>query len=151
MIAGWYLFKNKTSAAIVSQSNDGEILTSLLKNWNYKVCRGSSSKGGKEALQELIEYGKKGYSIVITPDGPRGPANEIKNGALVIANECNIPIIPIKISYSLKKILKKSWDKFQIPYPFAKCSVGTGEEFFYEKYLEENELTNFKNKLKAEL
>jgi len=151
MIAGWYLFKNEKAAAIVSQSKDGEILTSLLKNWSYKVCRGSSSKGGKEALQELIRYGKKGYSIVITPDGPRGPMNEIKNGALVIANECNIPIIPVKINYSSKKILEKSWDKFQIPYPFAKCSVETGEEFFYEKYLEENELTNFKNKLKAEL
>ncbi|MBS1515703.1 MAG: lysophospholipid acyltransferase family protein [Bacteroidetes bacterium] len=151
MIGGWYLFKNKKAAAIVSQSKDGEILTGILKNWNYKVCRGSSSKGGKEALRDLIEYGKQGYSIVITPDGPRGPANEIKNGALVIANECSIPVIPVKIKYSSKKVLAKSWDKFQVPSPFCKCEVEIGNEFFYEKYLEENELVDFKNKLKKEL
>lgn len=151
MIAGWYLFKDKKAAAIVSQSEDGGILTNLLKSWDYKVSRGSSSKGGKEALQELIEYGKKGYPIVITPDGPRGPVNEIKNGALIIAYGCNIPIIPVKINYSSKKILGKSWDKFQIPCPFAKCTVTIGSEYLYKKYLEEKELNDFKNKLKAEL
>jgi len=151
MLAGWSLFKNNKSCALVSQSKDGEILSAMLKEWDYKVSRGSSSKGGKEALRDLIEAGNNGYSIVITPDGPRGPARQIKNGALVIANECKIPIIPVKIIYSSKKILLKSWDKFQIPYPFSKCKVIFGNEYFYPEYLDEAKLTEFKNKLASEL
>ena len=151
MIAGWYLFRNRKAAAIVSQSKDGEILSKILKRWDYIVCRGSSSKGGKEALKELIEFGRQGYSIVITPDGPRGPVNELKNGALIAANECGIPVIPINIKYSSKKILEKSWDKFEIPFPFSKCEVKIGAEYYYEQFLEEEELTDFKNKIKKEL
>jgi lysophospholipid acyltransferase (LPLAT)-like uncharacterized protein len=131
MLAGWSLFKNKKSCALVSQSNDGEILSVLLKKWNYKVSRGSSSKGGKEALHELIDAANKGSSIIITPDGPRGPARQIKNGALIVAYECSMPIIPVKIIYSSKKILVKSWDRFEIPYPFSKCEVSFGSEYFY--------------------
>ncbi len=151
MLAGWSLFKDKKSCALVSQSKDGEILSALLKKWNYKVCRGSSSKGGKEALSELIVSANEGCSIVITPDGPRGPARQIKNGALIIANECSIPIIPVKIKYAYKKILSRSWDKFEIPYPFTKCEVTFGREFFYNEYLDGEKLTEFKKNLAAEL
>lgn len=151
MLAGWSLFKNKKSCTLVSQSNDGEILSVLLKKWNYKVSRGSSSKGGKEALHELIDAANKGSSIIITPDGPRGPARQIKNGALIVAYECSMPIIPVKIIYSSKKILVKSWDRFEIPYPFSKCEVSFGSEYFYNEYLIEAKLTEFKNKLASQL
>ncbi len=151
MLVGWSLFQNKKSCALVSQSKDGEILSALLKTWNYKVSRGSSSKGGKEALNELIESAREGYAIVITPDGPRGPAKEIKNGALIVANECNVPIIPIKVTHASKMRLKKSWDKFEIPYPFSKCEVHFGNEYFYNEYLDEMKLKEFKNKLAFEL
>lgn len=151
MLVGWSLFKGRKACALVSQSKDGEILSALLKKWNYKVSRGSSSKGGKEALADLIESANNGYLIVVTPDGPRGPAHQIKNGALIIANECNIPVIPVKIKYSSKKILTKSWDNFEIPYPFSRCEVTFGSEFFYNEYLDEAKLTEFKNNLAAEL
>jgi len=151
MLAGWFSFREEKSAALVSQSKDGEILSTLLNKWSYKVIRGSSSKGGKEALTELIQLGKNGYNIVITPDGPRGPMNEIKNGALITAYECKIPIIPVRIEYTKKKILEKSWDKFQIPYPFSKCKVIFGDEYFYNEYLNEEKLTDFKTQLKSDL
>ncbi|MEP7146432.1 MAG: DUF374 domain-containing protein, partial [bacterium] len=79
MLIGWWLFHNRRSAALVSQSKDGEILNKILIHWDYKVIRGSSSKGGKDALNELTALVRKGFSAVITPDGPRGPLNEIKN------------------------------------------------------------------------
>lgn len=151
MLVGWSLFKNKKSCALVSQSKDGEILSALLKKWNYKVSRGSSSKGGKEALHELIDEANKGSSIVITPDGPRGPAKQIKNGALIVSHECNIPVIPVRIVYLNKKVLVKSWDKFEIPFPFSKCEVTFGNEYFYNEYLDEEKLTEFKNKLASQL
>ncbi|MEO8664950.1 MAG: lysophospholipid acyltransferase family protein, partial [Ignavibacteria bacterium] len=147
MLIGWWLFRKRKSAALVSQSKDGEILNNILERWNYRIVRGSSSKGGKAALQELTALVKDGYSAVITPDGPRGPAKEIKNGALIISMESMVPIIPVRIVYSSKKILKKSWDRFEIPLPFSKCEVHFGSEYNYEKFLEEKELDAFKKKL----
>lgn len=146
MLLGWWLFKNKKYSALVSQSKDGEILTKVLEKWGYKVLRGSSSKGGKEALNDLIMESDEN-SVVLTPDGPRGPANVLKNGALIISNRSNIPIVPVKITFKKKKILSKSWDKFEIPYPFSECEVHFGEGLHYPVYLENEELENFKNKL----
>ena len=151
MIIGWWLFKDKTFAAIVSTSKDGDILDNLLNKWNYKVVRGSSSRGGKEALQELINSAKNGNSVVLTPDGPRGPANEMKNGAFIISNKCKIPIIPVRIVFHKKKILEKSWDRFEIPMPFSKCDVYFGNKYNYDTFLDDDKLAEFKKNISVEM
>lgn len=151
MLIGWWLFKNKNSGALVSKSSDGDILDNLLTKWNYRVFRGSSSKGGKEALQELMSYADNNNSVVITPDGPRGPRREMKNGAFIISNKCSIPVMPVRIIYHKKKILPKSWDKFEIPYPFSKCEVYFGNKYEYVKYLDEAALNELKNSISREM
>lgn len=150
MLIGWNLFKNKGYSALVSQSKDGQILSNILYKWNYDIVRGSSSKGGKEAIDTIINS-KNVNSIVITPDGPRGPSMEIKNGPLILSNKTSLPIIPVNINYLNKRVLKKSWDKFEVPLPFSKCIISFGDEFFYKEYLPEDELKMFKNSLKAQM
>ncbi len=151
MLVGWWLFKNNKSAALVSQSKDGDILNNILTKWKYNVVRGSNSKGSREALTQMINLVKQSYSAVITPDGPRGPAGEIKNGALIISNKCSVPVIPVRITYSKKKILENSWDKFEIPLPFSKCTVDFGGEYFYENYLDEENLSLLKKQISSEM
>ncbi|MBL8006946.1 MAG: lysophospholipid acyltransferase family protein [Ignavibacteria bacterium] len=151
MLAGWRLFKDSNTAALVSQSSDGDILSNLLVKWNYKVIRGSSSKGGKEALFSLMENVSSGIPAAVTPDGPRGPANVIKNGVLVISLKCGAPLIPVRINYRHKIVLSKSWDRFEIPMPFSSCDVYFGEKYYYNTYLYNEELENFKSKLGSEM
>jgi len=151
MLAGWWLFRNNNSSALVSQSKDGEVLSNILIKWGYEVIRGSSSKGSKDALNKIILSAKNNKSVVITPDGPRGPVYAIKNGALIVSKECSIPVIPVRINYANKIVLSKSWDKFEIPYPFTKCDVYFGNEYFYNEFLEEKELADFKNTLSEEM
>lgn len=151
MLVGWWLFRNNNPSALVSQSKDGEILNGILTKWNYKVVRGSSSSRGKEAMSELIDSGRTGKNIIITPDGPRGPAGSIKNGALIISNKTGLPVVPVKIDYSKKKTLEKSWDKFEIPYPFSACSVVFGNKYYYDNYLDESELGKLKDKISGEM
>lgn len=151
MLIGWRLFKGMNFSCLVSFSSDGDILSNVLKKWEYNVIRGSSSKGGKEAVNYLIKNAKKFNSIVITPDGPRGPALEIKNGALIISLKTGFPIIPVKIECSKRKILDRSWDRFQIPYPFSRCTITYGNEFFYNKILNDDELISFKKQLKEQM
>lgn len=151
MLAGWWILRNKNPSAMVSQSRDGEILSNILKRWGYEVIRGSSSKANKEALYKIIDSAKQNRSIVITPDGPRGPANVIKNGALIVSKEAGIPVIPVRIIYSNKYVLSGSWDKFEIPFPFSKCEITFGSEYYYTVFLNEPELAAFKNVLSAEM
>lgn len=147
MLVGWYLFKNSKAASLVSKSKDGNVLTRLLEKWHYKVIRGSSSKGGKESLTELTTMLKDGYKVIITPDGPRGPREKIKNGVLKLSYDTGKPIIPVKIIYNKKITLAKSWDKFEIPYPFSKCEAQFGKKFYYSEYKYDIELDSFKEEI----
>jgi len=122
MFLGWYLQKDYNFSALVSQSKDGAVLANLLSKWGYKVTRGSSHIGGKEALEIMVNSANKGNSFAITPDGPRGPVKKLKAGAVVLAKKCNIKLFLIGIGYS-KKVTLKSWDSFEIPLPFSRVTV----------------------------
>jgi len=122
MFIGWYLNKNSNCSALVSKSSDGDVLAHLLKSWNYNVLRGSSHVGGKEALEELISLLRHNYSISITPDGPTGPIYKMKAGAVVASKKTQVPLFLVGIHCN-KKIVLKSWDKFEVPKPFSKISV----------------------------
>jgi len=122
MLLPWFLHRDDGFAALTSKSKDGDLLAKQLKHWNYKVVRGSSSKGGDVALGVMVDLAKNGYSIAITPDGPRGPEHKFKAGAVVTAKKSNVPVVLIGIGIKSKKKLK-SWDKFQIPNPFTNVKV----------------------------
>ncbi len=122
MLIGWYLQKNKKFAALVSQSKDGDILTSILEKWNFYVVRGSSNKGGHDALDYMIQLIKGNYNLAITPDGPTGPSYKMKPGAVIVSHRTQAPLILLGIRIKNKWQLK-SWDKFEIPKPFSNVEV----------------------------
>lgn len=122
MLLPWFLHRDDGFAALTSKSKDGDLLAKQLKHWNYKVVRGSSSKGGDVALGIMVDLAKNGFSIAITPDGPRGPEHKFKAGAVITAKKSKVPVVLIGIGIKSKKKLK-SWDKFQIPNPFTNVKV----------------------------
>lgn len=133
MLVPWYLLKRFNMSALVSSSKDGQLLTDILLKWKYKVVRGSSNKKGKEALITLLEMGKQ-FSIGITPDGPKGPPQIMKAGAIILAKKNQMPLFLIGIYYKKKKILN-SWDKFEIPYPFSEVVVIYSDAVFVNSEL----------------
>ena len=122
MLLPWFLHRNDGFAALTSKSKDGDLLAKQLKHWKYKVVRGSSSKGGDVALGIMVDHAKNGYSIAITPDGPRGPEHKFKAGAVITAKKSGVPVVLMGIGIKSKKILK-NWDSFQIPNPFTNVKV----------------------------
>jgi lysophospholipid acyltransferase (LPLAT)-like uncharacterized protein len=122
MLLPWYLHGNPNVLALTSKSKDGDLLARLLKKWNYKVVRGSSSSGGGIALGIMVDYAKNNHSIAITPDGPKGPRHKFKAGAVITAKKSGLPIILIGIGYQRKKILK-NWDKFEVPHFFSRAKI----------------------------
>lgn len=141
MLPCWKLFEGKSVYALVSKSKDGEILSRLLAKWNFRLIRGSSSDNGKVILQQIIDA-SKGGSLLITPDGPRGPKYQMKSGAVICAAVNQIPLYAIKATISSKKIFQKSWDNFQFPMPFTKINIEISCGIMYPGNLTRNEFTN---------
>jgi lysophospholipid acyltransferase (LPLAT)-like uncharacterized protein len=113
-------------AAIVSASRDGAVVARILELFGVQPVRGSTSRRGPQALLELTTWAERGYDLAVTPDGPRGPRYCIQEGVVAMAQLTGLPIVPA--CYHLNwKIQAKSWDRFQIPLPFARVTVSMGE------------------------
>lgn len=138
MTAGWYLNRKRNFAALISRSNDGEILSNILKKWEIEAVRGSSHKGGKDSLNILLDKIDNNYSIAITPDGPTGPPAVMKPGAVILAKKKNIPLVLMGIAYS-KKITLRSWDSFELPKPFSTVYIKYSEPILVDSGLSYDE------------
>lgn len=113
-----------------SESRDGEIMAGLLKRFDYNVVRGSSWRKGYRALLGLISGMRRGKTVGIAVDGPRGPLHEAKEGAVFLAAKMNAPIIPVATAAKRYFVLCKAWDKLVIPAPFTEGLVLYGEPIF---------------------
>jgi len=113
-------------AALVSASRDGGMLARVLELFGVEPVRGSSSRRGSQALRELVLAAERGRDLAITPDGPRGPCYVVQEGIVSLAQITGRAIIPASFHLSWKWRLK-SWDRFQVPLPFACCTVSIGQ------------------------
>lgn len=121
MLPVWKFFAAGGACALVSQSRDGGLLTRLLESWGYRVIRGSSSKGGREALAEMVAAARN-HRLLVTPDGPRGPAHKLKAGAVVAAVQAGVPLYLCRVRCT-RAIRGTHWDRFLIPLPFAAITL----------------------------
>ena len=138
MLLPWYLNRNKYFAGLTSKSKDGDLLAKILKKWNYKVLRGSSTKGGDVALGLMVDFARNGYSIAITPDGPKGPPNKLKAGVVISAKRAKLPLVLAGIGFKKKRYLK-SWDRFQVPKFFARANVLYSDPIYVNENLNREE------------
>jgi lysophospholipid acyltransferase (LPLAT)-like uncharacterized protein len=134
MLLLWYIHKNLDLVALISKSKDGNLLSNLLKHWNYTVVRGSSTEGGEVALGIMIDYAKNRKSIVITPDGPKGPRHKLKAGAVITAKKSGIPLIFVGVGFKKKRHLN-SWDKFEVPQLRSEAKIVYSEPVYIDKNL----------------
>jgi len=138
--------KSKNIDVIVSQHHDGEIATRLLQMLGGDTIRGSSTRGGLKALKDSFKSLNLGRDIGITPDGPRGPRHSVADGAVVIAQKKNVPIITMNCKAS-KAWRLKSWDKFSIPKPFCTLDYYYSDPF----YVTDESLESAKEQIKERL
>jgi lysophospholipid acyltransferase (LPLAT)-like uncharacterized protein len=141
MMIGWFINRKNNPAALVSRSRDGDVLAAVLGKWNYNIVRGSSSTGGQDALTSMVFLLRDGYSIAITPDGPRGPAYKMKAGAVIAAKKAGVPLFLAGIGMK-NKIVLKSWDRFEVPLPFSRVSVIYSDPLFIDENLNYDETNN---------
>ncbi len=147
MLPVWYFFKNNYPYAVVSKSKDGQILSDLLEKWNYKLIRGSSSKEGKQVLENILNAVEENI-VLITPDGPRGPKQVFKAGVFVASQKKQKPFYFIEVNIKNSYVFKKAWDKFEFPLPFSKIDLISYGPFLIGKKLDKKELNQYINEFK---
>jgi lysophospholipid acyltransferase (LPLAT)-like uncharacterized protein len=109
---------------MVSKSFDGEWIARIVTKLGYRVFRGSASRDGAAALVEMLRDKNDG-DLALTVDGPRGPAQKVKPGAILLSSLSCLPIVPITCVASNAWRLR-SWDKFILPKPFSVVTVRYG-------------------------
>lgn len=124
-----YLHRGMNLCGMVSKSKDGEYMARILLRFGFSFVRGSTSSGSAMALRGLIKAARDGYSIAITPDGPKGPIFKAQPGLVLTAQKAGIPIVPAACALSRKLVLR-SWDKYQFPLPFGRIEAVYGEPIF---------------------
>jgi lysophospholipid acyltransferase (LPLAT)-like uncharacterized protein len=112
----------RRAAAIVSASRDGALLAYFLQLVGMQSARGSTSRRGPMAMLEMARLATQGYTLAITPDGPRGPCYHLQSGVIYLARLTQLPIVPCSMNTGWKVCLK-SWDRFQVPLPFSRVTV----------------------------
>jgi len=120
-----YFFRKRGIMALVSPSQDGEIVVRIVQRWGYKISRGSSSHSIIRAWFEMKKELEAGGEVLIVPDGPRGPARVLKPGCLKLAQQTGAALVPFTFSASRTRRLH-SWDRFLLFRPFSRVRVVLG-------------------------
>ena len=123
-----YHRRDEGMALLISRHRDGGYLADLSERWGYRVVRGSSQRGGEVGLLGLVRCLRQGAEVALTPDGPRGPVERMKPGALAAAQHAGALVIPAGARASSAWWIR-SWDRFCLPQPFARVDVAYGAPF----------------------
>lgn len=128
------------TAAMLSQSADGQLLAPALWSLGVIAKRGSSSnttgqthnKGGQAALRGLAESLRAGRPAILAVDGPRGPRNRVNKGIAVLAKQTDAAVVNVVAVPRRRWILTGVWDRFQVPQPFTRIDGYFGEPLFHQ-------------------
>ena len=135
--------------ALQSSHSDGMMTDVLFKLIKMKIIYGSSKKKGVSAFIKMTKAIKNGESLAITPDGPKGPREIVKDGIIKLAQNTGAPIVPLFWKVKNHKILN-SWDNFIIPFPFSKGVYIFGKPIHVRRKVTEKKLFEIKNLIQDE-
>jgi lysophospholipid acyltransferase (LPLAT)-like uncharacterized protein len=123
-----YYYRRRGIVVITSENFDGEWIAGIIERFGYGTARGSTSRGGKRALLQLVRDMAAGKPAGFTLDGPRGPARVAQPGAVWLAKATGNPVLPFHLEAS-RHWTMNSWDRTQIPKPFSTVAITMGEPF----------------------
>lgn len=126
ILTATYYFRRRGIVVITSDNFDGEWIARIITRFGYGTARGSTSRGGRKAMLQLVRDMRAGKPAGFTLDGPRGPARVAQPGAIWLAKATGNPVLPFHLEASSAWTLR-SWDRTQIPKPFATVSLVVGE------------------------
>jgi lysophospholipid acyltransferase (LPLAT)-like uncharacterized protein len=124
-----YYFRRRGIVVITSENFDGEWIARIIERFGYGTARGSTTRGGRNAMRQLMREMGAGRPAGFTLDGPRGPARVAQPGAVWLARATGNPLLPFHLEASAHWSVR-SWDRTQIPKPFSTVALAVGEPMY---------------------
>jgi len=115
---------------LISASKDGELIARTIGYFGYGAVRGSSTRGGRAAFREMLEIVREPVDLVLTPDGPKGPRHQVKDGVVQLARLSGRPVVPMAFACS-RGYRFASWDRFLLPLPPGRGVFSFGAPLYY--------------------
>ncbi len=151
MLIAAHLWRGRGIAVPVSRSRDGDLITAVLRRLGFADGpRGSSSRGGTEALRGAVRLLDQGCVVAVLSDGPRGPARVLKPGVIAMARNAGVPLVHAGLS-ARPCIRFGSWDRALLPLPFARVECRYGTAFTVPKSITGAEFDGLRARTEAAL
>lgn len=131
-------YARRRVAVLLSTHRDAQIVAVAVRLRGFEVVTGSSTRGGLKAYRDLRRCLEQRQSVCITPDGPKGPAEQVKSGVIHLAQQSGCAIVPVSVVCSRVHRLR-SWDRSLLPLPFSQVLLQLGEPLHPEGTLEEGQ------------
>jgi lysophospholipid acyltransferase (LPLAT)-like uncharacterized protein len=113
-------------AVLLSAHRDAQIVGVAARMRGVQLVAGSSTRGGVRAYLQLLQLLRQGCNVCITPDGPRGPARQVKPGIVHLAQQSGCAMVPMGLAMSRQRRLR-SWDRSLLPLPFGRVVITLGQ------------------------
>jgi lysophospholipid acyltransferase (LPLAT)-like uncharacterized protein len=149
ILPGAVYFKRRGIVVITSENFDGEWIARIITRFGYGTARGSSSRGAIKAMLQLVRD-VKGRPVAFTLDGPRGPARVAQPGAVWLSKATGNPIIPFHLESDRHWTLD-SWDRTQIPKPFARVGLAFAPPIVVPRDADADRLDEWRQRLETAL
>ena len=119
--------KPYNGCALTSRHQDGAYIAETLRLLNVAPYRGSTNRGGAQAVRQLLNVSEQRQHITITPDGPRGPRRTMKDGVAYLASRTGLPVVPAAFACRRGIRIKGTWTDMLLPLPFTTTYCILGE------------------------
>lgn len=121
---GWA--RRRATSVLVSLSPDGSLLAGVLRVQGFAIVRGSSSRGGARAVARLVRRARTGHDLAFAVDGPKGPPEQVKDGAAFVARKVGGVLVPMGTAIARGKTFDRAWDRFVVAWPFSRVAIVLG-------------------------
>jgi lysophospholipid acyltransferase (LPLAT)-like uncharacterized protein len=147
---GTYAFRDRGIVVMTSQNRDGEYIARVIRRFGYGLARGSSTRGSRGAIVEILRQNKSNRDVAFTIDGPLGPRYIAKPGAAFIARKSGNAVLPFCVSVD-KKWVMRSWDHFVIPKPFSRAFLKIGTPIYIDENANDEEIGRAEGEIQSRL
>lgn len=148
LVPPMYYLRGQGIYVLSSTHRDSEYLAVILQKFGWRLIKGSTGRGGAKAFIEMMHKVRAGAVVAMTPDGPTGPAHQLKPGLIQLAKKTGAAIIPLGVAAAPKKNLK-TWDSFLLPGFRAQTALVFGQPFRVEAEADEEELLKKSNQMES--
>lgn len=142
LLVPFHHYLGPSARVLISQHADGELIAEACRAARSPAIRGSTTRGGIEALRRLLRASRK-YHLGVIPDGPRGPRRQIKPGLIFLAARTGLPVVVVGVGYRRPWRLR-SWDRFALPRPGSSSTVVTGVPIHVPADLDDQQFEHYR-------